>query len=334
MKSIAIFNNKGGVGKTTFLSNLAAYLTLRLNKKVLVVDADPQCNATMYCMQEDFIEKHYSLDKRETIETFFEPIRRAQGYLQTKFRPQKSPRFGFSLIPGDPKLALSEDILASDWGDMLSGKPRGMQTSFVFKDMLLKFSNYDYIFFDVSPSLGAINRAVLIASDFFVMPMSSDIFSVMAVSNIAHALKEWKRDLRKGLDEYKEKNNEDYKMSPSGTIVDWNLKFAGYVTQQYTAKRVQGTRQPVRAYENVITKAPSLIKTKLVEQFSGNIPGPFKLSDIPNLHSVVPLSQSSHSPIFALKAADGVVGAHFAKVRDTERLYQQISGQLLANIGA
>lgn len=48
MKSITVFNNKGGVGKTTVLCNLAAYLALRRNKKVLIVDADPQCNATNY----------------------------------------------------------------------------------------------------------------------------------------------------------------------------------------------------------------------------------------------------------------------------------------------
>jgi len=46
MKSIAFFNNKGGVGKTTLLCNLASYFSKKLNKKVLVIDADPQCNAT------------------------------------------------------------------------------------------------------------------------------------------------------------------------------------------------------------------------------------------------------------------------------------------------
>ncbi|MGD7102028.1 ParA family protein, partial [Ralstonia pseudosolanacearum] len=57
MKSICVFNNKGGVGKTTLLANLAAYLALDLEMKILVVDADPQCNATAYMLRESLLEK-------------------------------------------------------------------------------------------------------------------------------------------------------------------------------------------------------------------------------------------------------------------------------------
>ncbi len=53
MESIAMFNNKGGVGKTTLLCNLAAYLCKARQKKVLVIDADPQCNSTTYALDED-----------------------------------------------------------------------------------------------------------------------------------------------------------------------------------------------------------------------------------------------------------------------------------------
>jgi cellulose biosynthesis protein BcsQ len=47
MRSITVFNNKGGVGKTTLLCNLASYMSIELHNKVLIVDADPQCNATI-----------------------------------------------------------------------------------------------------------------------------------------------------------------------------------------------------------------------------------------------------------------------------------------------
>ena len=57
MKSICVFNNKGGVGKTTLLCNLAAYFSTKRSKKVLVIDCDPQCNATAYMLVEDTLEK-------------------------------------------------------------------------------------------------------------------------------------------------------------------------------------------------------------------------------------------------------------------------------------
>jgi len=333
MKSITIFNNKGGVGKTTFLCNLASYIGLKMDKRVLVIDADPQCNATIYLLPESFIIQLYDSNTRETIDSFFDTLRRGKGYRINPVPAKETKRFGVDLIPGDPKLALSEDLLASDWIDGISGVPRGLQTTFVFKDIMLRYSDYDYIFIDVGPSLGGINRAVLIGSDYFIVPMSSDIFSLMAIKNISQSLLKWKRDLQKGLADYE--TEEGYSYDISGHVAEWRLSFAGYVTQQYTAKTTQGERHPVKAYEKILRRVPHLIKEELINKFSKLPSGiTYKLGEIPNLHSIVPMSQTVNAPIFELKAKDGVVGSHFAKVKEAEEIYSQIAATLLNNVEA
>lgn len=163
------------------------------------------------------------------------------------------------------------------------------------------------------------------------MPMASDIFSLMAISNIALSLTKWRKGLEKGLSDYRADESEPFKVN--GDVVSWRLEFIGYVSQQYTAKTVKGQRQPVKAYEQIIKRAPKLIERELIKKFSTLPAGTnYNLGEIPYLHSVVPLSQSANAPIFDLKARDGVVGSHFAKVDDAKKIYEKIACNLIANI--
>lgn len=329
MKSIVIFNNKGGVGKTTLLCNLSAYLTIKKHEKVIVIDADPQCNATAYLFPYPKIEEIYH-DDEGTIYEIIKPVQRGKGYLKSKLPILRSPNFKVDVIVGDPKLSLAEDFLGKDWIDGKSGDHRGLQTTLVFKDLVAKLVDYDYVIFDVGPSLGALNRSVLLACDYFLIPMSSDIFSLRAIENISLALNEWKEGLEAGINEYKRKEKEDFTIDEKE--VKWNLQFIGYVTQQYTAKTVDGKKIPVNAYEKIIKKIPSTIKKEL-SSFNKHIQSlEFKLGEIPSLHSLVPLSQNASAPIFNLQAKDGVVGAHFNKVREFEQVIGQICQKFEHNI--
>ncbi len=329
MRPVSIFNNKGGVGKTTLLCNIASSLSVHHNKSVLVIDADPQCNATSYVLPNSEIEIIYKPRNPITIKTLVDPYKKGKGNLPEILPIKQSPNFMFDIIVGDPRLALAEDFLARDWFDARAGEERGIRSTLFIIDILKRCEQYDYVIFDVGPSLGAINRSVLLASDFFMVPMASDIFSLQALSNIRVALEEWKEDIKNGIKRYNNRNEDgEY----SNIDFDEKTKFIGYVTQQYTAKVVEGIRVPVKAYESIIRKIPSRIKANLTSRFAKNIDFEPKIGEVPYLQSMVPLSQIANKPIFLLKSSDGVVGSHFAKVREFDKFVRELSERFMQNI--
>ncbi len=331
MKAIAVFNNKGGVGKTTLLCNLAAYLAKKRNLKVLVVDADPQCNATQSVLSPDVVDRVYSKAKDYTLWNFATPIKAGKGYAPDLeyFDPED---FGFGIVAGDPKMALLEDLLSSDWLASTGGQVRGLRTTLMFSELLSRCEEFDVVFFDMGPSLGAINRSVLLACDYFVVPASLDIFTLQAIKNISAALRDWRKRLDIGLSNLDIEDDEVAK-----NYEGWRLKFGGYVTQQYTFRRdAKGQKQAVKAYERILKKLPQVIGVNLLKDYEGldpSIAKSYELGSIPYFHSLVPLSQTANKPIFELKGVDGVVGAHFAKVSEFEEVISEVAENLMRRCG-
>lgn len=329
MKSIAFFNNKGGVGKTTLLCNVAGYLALHEQAKVLIIDADPQCNATQSLFSDETLDAIYK-KKTFTIDSVVKPLALGKGYSDS-LEVRKSRAFGVDVLVGDPRLALTEDLLATDWGHAVSGNVRGLRTTLLFRHLLNLCEEYDYVLFDVGPSLGAINRSVLLAVDYFLTPLSTDIFSLKALENISLSLVKWKKQFENAIsqvDELAEIGIDD---------LEWHLKFLGYVTQQYTAKRdLEGRPRAVRAFDHIIKKVPNAIRDHIVHKLQPESAADidYVIGTIPTLHSLIPLSQTSRRPIFALRAVDGVVGAHFAKVSEYQETIDSIVSRIVENVEA
>lgn len=329
MRSIAFFNNKGGVGKTTLLCNLAGYLSIKSDKKVLVIDADPQCNTTSYVLQEDSFYQYYFKDNIFSVASLIPTLEDGEGYVKD-FKAIKTGDFGFEIIPGNPTFAASEDFLASEWRDVKSSEYRGIKSSLLFSDFLSKCESFDYVLFDMGPSLGAINRAILLACDYFVTPMSSDVFSLLALSNIGKSLSSWRSTFIEGYN----KLDPDKKNKIDGFYGGCSIKFIGYVEQQYITKSVAGQPRAVRAYDEILKKIPIEISEKVVLPINGVIKKDldYKIGSIPNYHSLVPMSQTAHKPIFELTSTDGVVGAHYQKVKEFEGLMKKIAERMLSNM--
>lgn len=333
MKSITVFNNKGGVGKTTLLCNIASYLSVKMGKRVLVIDADPQCNASIYLFGEYYVSELFERGNANTILNIFKPIKNGDGYININEIPiEKSTGFGIDVLIGDTGLSTMEDFLSGDWVDCKNGGIRGLKTTFVFMDLLCKMSDkYDYIFFDVGPSLGAINRVVLLACNYFIMPMSSDIFCLKAIENISKTLKIWDNNLQKGLETSKREYNEYFTQN---NLKEYNApNFLGYVIQQYTAKTIYNEKRPVKAYDKIISQIPQKIEDNLNGYYLNSFDvEKLKIGEIPNFNSLIPLSQLAKKPIYRLESKDGVVGAHFSKVKEYEDVISHIVSSILSNI--
>nr|WP_258571595.1 ParA family protein [Pseudomonas protegens] len=299
-------------------------------KKVLVIDADPQSNATAYLLPDTMVQEIYADDSLANLYEYYEPVARGRGYPIAPPLIVKSPRFGVDLIPGHPRFALREDLLAKDWGDTLIGNDRGLQTTFTFSHLLSKVApDYDFVFIDMGPSLGAINRSILLAADYFLTPMSADLFSLMAVENIALSLETWKDELVAGLDYYERKNQERYHQD--GNEISWKVVFLGYVMQQYKAKSVRGEIRAVGSYDKIIQRFPADI-ARLEAMFGLRDNASADLGQFPSLYSLVPMSQTAHAPIFELGHADGVVGAHFAKVDESRSMFAAIAAKVIKRL--
>lgn len=325
MQSLAFFNNKGGVGKTTLLCNIAAYFHQELGKTVCIVDCDPQCNASQYLFEEQMLEKLLS-NSVKNIEVLFEGLTKGIGH-SNHIPITRSPSFSVDVVCGSPKLSMGEDFLAEEWGSL--NTLRGLSSTLVFHKMLSQLTHYDYVFFDVSPSLGAINRTVLLSCDFFLSPLSIDIFSLKAFENISAWMQKWRQQWKYTVNS-PQLNGGDNIVQEAQTI--YGARFIGYVSQQYIAKRdASGERRPVKSYDEIIRQLDSEIEKHFADDLKPE--QPYEIGKIPNLHSLAPMSQSRRKPIFALESKDGIVGAHFAKVKEARLIFSEVAKEIISRIG-
>jgi cellulose biosynthesis protein BcsQ len=318
-KSVCFFNNKGGVGKTTLVANLAAELALNCKKKILLIDADPQCNLTQYLLSDEDYIQEYQKDDPVTVYSVIHPLSIGKGYKE-ELPIRKAENFGCDVIIGDPRLAMKEDLLSQDWRDARAGGTRGLRTTFVFHDLIVKAKEYDYVFFDMGPSLGAINRSILLVSDFFILPATIDIFSKWAIKNIGSALLTWQKELENGI-----KNAEDPGELPVNSSK--HVKFLGYVMQQHKERTEGNSIRMVEAYNTISVQFPQIIEDTFRSIFASATMKP-NLGEIKHLASLAPKSQSTHQPMIRVVAR----GSYTSTRKQAREIFSHLATSFLANI--
>lgn len=340
MKSVAMFNNKGGVGKTTLICNLAAFLSLHRNLRVLLVDCDPQCNTTQLVMGEEFSASFYWESHHEpltTIADVMRPIHEGDSEPSNNLVPitRQRHRFGCDLIAGHPSFSFLEDHLSLAWAQVAAGDIGGYRKTNWARSLCTQVAQqYDVVLFDVGPSLGAINRSVLLGCNHFVTPMGSDIFSILGIRNIKHWLSEAISTYEHGVARCEERSPGALKRFSIPITPSIRSGFVGYTLNQYLTKSKQGERIATARYEEILVKVPQEIdllrQTFCDAQISLEH---LKLGDVPHMYSLIPLAQTRAAPIGELAASDGIVGSHYKMIENYEVRIRQIADNFLRNIG-
>ncbi len=341
MISVCFFNNKGGVGKTTLTANIAAHFAHEYKKRILLVDCDPQCNTTQLVLNGEITRKLYrslsSRSKTGTILDVIRPIQMGDATIDSNLNPISSSdtRFRVDIIAGHPRLSMIEDILSQAWGEVGAGSIGGIRISNWCASLCRSLKgNYDIVFFDIGPSLGALNRTVLLGTQYFVSPMGADLFSIFGIKNIADWFESWLELYDLGVSLSKKKAPgalQDFFISESPAI---RKGFAGYTVQQYITKSKGGERRPTKAYEKLLGEIPIEIKKSLKPYWAEKLAEKdLHLGDVPHMYSLVPLAQSANTPIRDLKAADGLVGSQFSQAEKYTKNLTAIAVRLAANIG-
>ena len=215
MKILTLYNHKGGVSKTTTTFNLAHLLAKRGNR-VLVVDADPQCNITEICLAPLITE----LDERaqrtgESTElpgtTLLDILKpRIEGAIsEVDISAIEVVNVGenIDLIPGSVELNTLEDSIAEAHAQRFSSKTHEKRTYVAIGDLLERFSisqAYDYVFVDVGPSSGALTRSCFLACDAFFMPVAPDRFNLQAIRVLPGIFQKWLKEHAQVYRDYRE----------------------------------------------------------------------------------------------------------------------------------
>lgn len=279
--------------------------------KVVMVDADPQCNLTGMVLdlrEENSLDRFYRENPNRNIKDALEPAFASRPKpLEAVDCVQVAERPGLYLIPGH--VGLAEDEVSLGIAQQLSESVQALKNlpgSFhhLFEITAARY-DADFILTDLSPGLGSINQNLVTTADFFTVPTSPDVFSVMAIESLSRVLPRWARWAR-GASQLDALANADYPFPAP------RLKFLGTVVQRYRLRKGAPTEafstyfdELDRAIEEILV--PSLTAADLLlpaEAYTTAGVEGYRLASIPDFNTLIANSQQAQKPVFTLTRKD------------------------------
>ncbi len=337
-QKIVFFNHKGGVSKTTMTYNLGWMLALQ-DKRVLLVDADPQCNLTALILGENY-EEYYTNDEtknnniKDGVKVAFEGKPAAITAINCLVSARNSNLF---LLPGHANL--SEYDAALSFAQTSNNAISTLQNlPGAFNELINKTAEHhqiDYVLIDLNPGLSAINQNLFVLADFFIIPTNPDPFSIMALNTLVSVLPRWVDWVERMRPLFIEAA---YPL-PTSTP-----KLIGTLIQRFNirnGKAAKPYRENIEEIkETVLTKlVPALRLKKMV--FDAQVYKDAGISDnlcleqIPDFQGLLPKANNNGVPVFAIKDTEiketGPIYDEMIAKRDTfYKLFENISKQVIS----
>jgi cellulose biosynthesis protein BcsQ len=291
---LAIFNHKGGVGKTTLTMNVGATLASR-GRRVLLVDTDPQCNLTSYLVDgevvDDLLDRSDGEDG-QTVWSAVKPVSEALGPIKV-VAPVEPGIENLFLVPGDIRLSEFESDLNDFWALSLQRKARGFRGTTAISDLVSALSlelELDYVLYDSGPNIGPLNRAILLDCDQFIVPVACDLFSLRALKTLGRTLVDWISHWATIGD-----------LAPDGTpLLPGKPTFLGYIPQGFRTYGGTPTQQHSYYLAQIEKEVHSQLVALLAALDAGLVSGRnnLKLGEVKNFGALVPSSQKAGTPLY------------------------------------
>ncbi|MGJ4180210.1 ParA family protein [Corynebacterium macclintockiae] len=337
---IALFNNKGGVSKTTTCFNLAWKLADE-GKRVIMVDADPQCNLTGLTLEsngDELLSSTYQNFEQVNLYTSLLPAMKSTGtQIKAPDLPKVSGNENLWLLPGNVRLAEVETQLATAMsvGGILPAMQNVPGSFKKLYELVAEKYSADYILIDMSPSLGALNQINLLSADYFIVPVIPDIFSVMAIQSLSTAIPKW-LDWDRKVNQLGMFNDQDLLYKFEAT----EPKFLGTVIQRYRLRK----GMPARSFEqyfHYLDEAiddifiPAMRSNNLIPEQSQNKPfSELRLAEIPDFNSLIACSQAARKPVYVLsdnelKLTGVALETQKEKIEEFKKIFSEFSDRVV-----
>lgn len=307
---IGFLGGKTGTGTTSFVYHLA-WLYAEQGYRVLAVDLDPQPNLTVRMVDEERLLKLWARSAGTITNTFVEGVD-----VNAELAPVREPlASNLELLVGDPVLTWAEEYLADSWERCHKGDESAFHWTLLFQRIIhgaARAAQADIVLVDLAPTSSAINRAALLACQYMVTLVASDLLSSHGLYALVPRIEGWRTEWQ-GLREVNRGGSE---------MPEALAKAVGYVLREQPTRldhsAVDWSRGVPFAYAQMFHREESFDRAEDAA----------RLGTLKWYSSVLPMAEEARKPIFHLKPADGALGAHAAMVREARKNFEDIADRI------